>query len=111
MKPLGTRVVPDRVQDDTDAFRQLHQESLMDLAEQVEGAQFNHRLDLPLEKHRQHHDVQWRSVAQPGGDLDIVSRYVGQRDPLLFKGALPYQTFPNIPFVWQVIAPLVTVTG
>ena len=83
----------------------------MDLAEQVEGAQFNHRLDVPLEEHRQHHDVQWRSLTQPGSDLDIVSRYVGQRDPLLFKGALPHQTFPDIPFVCQVLVPLVAVTG
>ena len=70
---------------------ELVQEGQVDLAEAVEGGQLDDRLDLALEEHRQHDDVERRRLAQAGGDLDVVGRHVGEQDALLLQGALAHQ--------------------
>ena len=66
----------DRVEHDAHALHQLIEEREMHLAESAEGSEFDDRLYLPLEQHRQNDDVQRRRFAQTRVDADIVGRYV-----------------------------------
>ena len=74
---LGPHVGRDRVEHDADALGQLLQEGEPDLVELVEGGELEHRLDLALEQHRQHHDAPGRRLAQAGADLDVVAAAPG----------------------------------
>ncbi len=84
-----------RVQHDADALRELVQERQVDVGEMAEGSQLDHRLRLAFEQHRQHDDAERRSLAQAGGDLDVVFRNVGHQDAALFPPALAHQSLPH----------------
>ena len=62
-------------------------------AKALEGSQFDHRLDVPFEENRQDKDVEGWGFPQTRTDMDIVARYLGEENALLFQGALSYQAF------------------
>ena len=55
-----------RVEHDADALGQLLEERLMRGVEGLERSEFDHRLDLSLENHRQNENVVGRRIAQAG---------------------------------------------
>ena len=89
LRPHGGR---DGVQHDTDTLGELIEERQVDVAEPVEGGQLDDGFDLAFEQHRQHDDAQRRRLAQPGADLDVIRRHVGEQDALLLQRALAHQT-------------------
>ena len=68
----------------------------------VERGQLDDRLDLALEEHRQHDDVQRRRLAQAGADPDVVAAARREHeDPLLLEGALADQALADAERVAQ----------
>jgi hypothetical protein len=61
-----------RVQHDADAGGQLFQERHLQIGEGADRRQFDHRLHLALEQHRQHDDVRGLDLEQAGADRHHV---------------------------------------
>ena len=70
---LGPHVGGDRVEDDADRLDELVEEDQVDLAEPLNDAELDDRLDLAFEQHRQDDDVERRRLAQPRADLRCSS--------------------------------------
>ncbi len=101
---FGTHVRGDGVEHDTDGFHQLIEEALMGLAEPAERGQLDDGVDVAFEQSRQHDDVQRRGLAQPGTDLDVVRRHVGEQDTRFLIGALPDQALAEAELIGQMLA-------
>jgi len=108
---LGAGRRLDRIEHDAQAVRQLVQEVQVDRLERLERGQLDHRLHLALEQDRQQHDIARTGLAQPGHDLNVVVRQVGDQDALLLERGLAHQAFADAPLARQVLALLVAVAG
>ena len=101
----------DRIQHDADDFRELLEESDVDIAEPVERSQLEHCLDLAFEQHRQDDDIDGRRLAQGRADLDVVGRHFGKQDPLLFESRFPHQSLAGADAGHHVLACIEGIAG
>ncbi len=83
---LGLGVHRDGVDAGRDHLGDLVEEVLLDLRERREGGQLDHAEHLALEEHRQHDHLRGRSLAEPGGDLQIATGRVLHQDRALLLG-------------------------
>jgi hypothetical protein len=100
---LRTHVRLDRVQHDADRFGELVEERLVRRVEPVEAGQLEDGLHLALEHDRHHDDVQRLGLAEPGRDVDVVVRDVGEEDLLLLQRALPDEALAELELVVDVL--------
>src|SRR6185312_294144 len=94
-QPLGAHGRGDGVEHDPDAAGELFEESAVGLGEVGQRGQFDYRLDLVLEQHRQYDDAARPSLDQPRADLHRFVRQVLQQDQLALRGALPDQALAD----------------
>ena len=83
----------DRVQHDADRLGQLLEESDVRDAERMQRGEFDHRLRLAFEQHRQHHDARGNRLAQTRVHARVTRRNVVQEDAFFLHRALANQTF------------------
>ena len=57
--------------------------------------EFDHRLDLVFEQHREHDDIAWIGADQPGADLSEPGRDVVDDDRLCARRALADQALSD----------------
>src|SRR3989475_10559910 len=76
----------------------------MDVREAVERGELDDRLDLTLEQHRQHDDVERLGLAESRGNLDVVARHVGERERLTLERALADAALASLEAVREVPA-------
>src|SRR5688572_4750557 len=95
---LGSHVCLDRINDDTDRFSELVEESELDLVEFGEGGEFDHGLDLTFEKYGKHDNIRRRRFTQPRIYFDIAGRRILYDYPLLLDSALSNEAFTELEF-------------
>src|SRR5688572_15159078 len=95
---LGSHVCLDRINDDTDRFSELVEESELDLVEFGERSKFDHGLDLTFEKHRKHDNIGRRRFTQPRVYFDVAGRRILYNYPLLFDSAFSNEAFAQLKF-------------
>src|SRR5215467_10947904 len=83
----------------------------MDVAESMERRQFNDGFDLSFKQNRQHNDVQRRRFAQSGIDVNVVRRYVREKDRFFFERALSDKSFSGFEAVRNVLTLAVCIAG
>src|SRR5438128_9516615 len=76
----------------------------MDVREAVERGELDDRLDLTLEQHRQHDDVERLGLAESRGNLDVVARHVVEHDRLTLERALADEALAGLEAVRKVLA-------
>ena len=87
-----------------DALRELIEEGQVDFGERLKRGQFDDRLGLSLEEHRQHDDAHLPGLAETGGDGDEIRRHVGEQDALLFHRALAGEALAQLDGLGQPLA-------
>ena len=70
----------DAVEHDADAGGQLFQKHQVRRSERVQRRQPQHRLELTLEYHREHHDAAGQSIEEYGIDRYGVGRHFGYQN-------------------------------
>src|SRR5215471_5461909 len=83
----------------------------MDIAETLEGGQFDHSLDMPLKQDRQHDNIWRRCFTKPGTDLDVAWGNLRKKDALLFERTLSNQPFTGFKPAGDVLAFAIRVAG
>jgi hypothetical protein len=58
----------------------------------MQRGQFDDRLGLPLEQHRQHDNADPVGLTKAGRDVDEIGRHIGKQDAFLFQRALSGET-------------------
>ena len=86
----------DRVQHDADDLGELIEERDMNVAELVEGCQFDDGFYLAFEQDGQNDHVHRRRLAQRRTDLDVIGRNFRQQDALLLERRLADNAFTGM---------------
>ena len=89
---LGLHRRFDTVQHDTDAGGQLFEKRDLQTGEVADRRQFDDRLDLAFEQHRQHDQIVWQDLEKTGNDRHDIVGHLAEQHAARIGRALPDQS-------------------